>query len=170
MQPSVNSNYLCEKTENGLQFAEQWRRVFEVDPEVVMITQWNEWIAQRFLAPASKTQYAGRPMKEGDTYFVDVFTEEFNRDIAPMKGGYTDNYYYQMVSNIRKFKGMAEPPVVSTPKTINIDGDFDEWMDVTPVFKDACGDSMHRNFRGYDPNDSYVNTTGRNDIIKSRVT
>ena len=31
------------------QFAEQWGRALEVDPQVVMITQWNEWIAQRFI-------------------------------------------------------------------------------------------------------------------------
>lgn len=169
-QPQVNENYLTNFTGQGLQFEEQWKRALQVDPQVIMITQWNEWIAQRFSWDnVNKMQYAGRPIKIGETHFVDVFTAEFNRDIAPMKGGYSDNYYYQMVANIRKFKGISTPQTYSAAKNINIDGQFDEWLDVSPVFKDPIGDTMHRNFKGYDPTTTFVNNTGRNDIVESRV-
>jgi hypothetical protein len=38
-----------------------------------------------------------------------------------MKGGHGDNYYYQMVNYIRRFKGMRKPPAASGPKTVRID-------------------------------------------------
>ncbi len=169
-QPPVDENYLTAFTGQGLNFAEQWKRAHDVDPEVVMVTQWNEWIAQRFIWEGGNASYAGRPIKNGDSYFVDVFTQEFNRDIAPVKGGHTDNYYYQLVSNIRKFKGMAPPPEFSPPATMVINGDFSKWESIEPVFRDPVGDVMHRNFRGYDAGTVYVNNSGRNDIIESRVT
>ncbi|NDP22956.1 MAG: T9SS type A sorting domain-containing protein, partial [Paludibacter sp.] len=168
-QPAVNSDYLTAYTGRGLYFAEQWERALAVNPPVIMVTQWNEWVAQRFLQPANGT-YAGRPSITGNTHFVDVFTEEFNRDMAPMKGGHTDNYYYQLISNIRKYKGMAAPQVYSTLATKTIDGNFNEWSTVTPVYQDPMGDVMHRNFAGYDPTVTYTNTTGRNDILESRAT
>lgn len=169
-QPEVDANYLTRFTNEGLQFEEQWYRAFQVDPEVVMVTQWNEWLAQRFTWDNTKTTYGGRPIQQGDTHFVDVFTAEFNRDIAPMKGGYTDNYYYQLVANIRKYKGMEAPQVTSPSKTIAIDGNFSEWAAVTPVFRDPVEDTKHRNFEGYDKSVRYMNTTGRNDIVESKVT
>jgi hypothetical protein len=65
---------------------------------------------------------------------------------------------------------MSAPQVFSTPVTINMNGDFSEWNNVTPIFKDSPGDVMHRNFAGYDPTVTYTNNTGRNDIIESRST
>lgn len=173
-QPSVDEAYLTEFTEQGLYFQEQWSHARKLDPQIVMVTQWNEWIAQRFIWDESKASrkqgYGGRPMRVGDSYFVDVFSGEFNRDISPMKGGYTDNYYYQLVSNIRKYKGMAKPPARSKPVPIEIDGQFGDWNNVTPVYVDPPGDTLHRNFRGTDPKTIYVNNTGRNDITESRCT
>ncbi|MDO9152701.1 MAG: PA14 domain-containing protein [Paludibacter sp.] len=169
-QPSVNNEYLTNFTGQGLHFAEQWKRALAVDPPVVMVTQWNEWVAQRFIWNTGNAVYAGKPIKNGDSYFVDAFTEEFNRDMAPMKGGHTDNYYYQLISNIRKYKGMATPLVFSAPLTITLDGNFADWSIVSPVFKDPKGDVMHRDFSGYDPTVQLVNTTGRNDIVESRAT
>ena len=169
-QPTVDANYLTRYTNEGLQFEEQWYRAFQVDPEVVMVTQWNEWLAQRFTNDNAKTTYGGRPINPGDTHFVDVFTAEFNRDIAPMKGGYTDNYYYQLVTNIRKYKGMEAPQIPSPAKTMVIDGDFSEWAAVTPSFGDPVDDTKPRDFEGYDKSVRYTNTTGRNDIVESKVT
>ncbi len=169
-QPPVNEDYLTEYTDIGLQFQEQWDRAHEVDPQVVMVTQWNEWIAQRFVRDRNKDTYAGRPWKKGDSWFVDVFTREFNRDIAPMKGGYTDNYYYQLIANVRKFKGMEKPQEYSSPDVIQIDYDFSDWQAVTPVYYDHAGDVMHRDYQAYDSTLRYTNKTGRNDIIESRAT
>ena len=170
-QPPVNESYETEFTDQGLQFEEQWSRAHEVDPQIVMVTQWNEWIAQRFigrLLEKNKPDYAGRPFAEDGSWFVDVFSKEFNRDIAPMKGGYTDNYYYQLISHIRRFKGMDKPQKYATAE-IKIDGRSEDWDNVSPVFYDHRGDVMHRNYKGYDTTMVYVNNTGRNDIVESRV-
>lgn len=168
-QPQVNADYTTEFTNEGLQFAEQWSRAHEIDPQVVMVTQWNEWLAQRFIWDSDKKDYAGRSIQKGDTYFVDVLTKEFNRDIAPMKGGYTDNYYYQLVDNVRRFKGMAKPYKRPSETLIDIDGNFADWEAVEPWFQDPPGDTKHRNFRGTDPKTIYTNTTGRNDIIGAKA-
>ncbi|NJK45166.1 MAG: hypothetical protein HC933_13585 [Pleurocapsa sp. SU_196_0] len=142
-----------------------------MDPKVIMVTQWNEWLAQRFIwDKGDNKQYGGRPISNGGSHFVDVFSQEFNRDMAPMKDGHTDNMYYQLVANIRRFKGMAEPLVFSPAKSIVIDGNFAEWTDVSPVFKDPVGDVMHRNHPSYDSRVMLTNTTGRNDVVESRVT
>lgn len=169
-QPPVDSSYKTQLTGQGLHAQEQWERALEVNPKIIMVSQWNEWLAQRFIwDQGDNMQYGGRPISNGDSHFVDVFSQEFNRDMAPMKGGHTDNMYYQLVSNIRRYKGMAEPPVISGPKSIAIDGNFTEWADVSPVFRDPVGDVMHRNYPSFDINVTLTNTTGRNDIIKSRV-
>ena len=65
---------------------------------------------------------------------------------------------------------MEQPQKISEPKTINIDGKFNEWYDVSPVFYDYEGDTYHRNHKGANENTTYINNTGRNDIIESRVT
>ncbi|MFZ4546357.1 MAG: PA14 domain-containing protein [Bacteroidales bacterium] len=169
-QPPVNELYLTEYTGQGLHFAEQWKRALEVDPPVVMVTQWNEWTAERYIWEKGDVIWGGKPMKNGDSFFVDALNEEYNRDMVPMKGGHTDNYYYQLIANVRKYKGMNTPQVFSAPTTINLGGDFSQWQTISPVFKDPIGDVLHRNFRGYDAAVQYVNNTGRNDIVESRVT
>lgn len=169
-QPKVNQFYETEHTDKGLFFQEQWDRALEVDPQIIMITQWNEWVAQRFNSKKDLKNYTGKPLKKGSPFFVDAFTKEFNRDIAPMKGGYTDNYYYQMVANIRRFKGLDKPQDYSANKTIVIDNVYDEWKSVFPVYKDFIDDVEHRNFEGFDPSTHYKNKTGRNDIFESKVT
>ncbi len=144
----------------GLNFAEQWERALKVDPEFIFITGWNEWIAMRL------PEFAG--VRE-PVMFVDQFSQEFSRDTEPMKGGHGDNYYYQMIDGIRRFKGVRPAPPLSNPKTIQIDGAFGDWADVQPEFRDDRGDTMHRNHPGYDKAGQYVNTTGRNDFVSLKV-
>ncbi|MGD8777350.1 MAG: T9SS type A sorting domain-containing protein [Ignavibacteria bacterium] len=135
-----------------------------------MVTQFNEWVMQRFVVGSGETMtFLGETLGEGSTYFVDNYNAEFNRDIEPMKGGYTDNHYYQLVQNIRKFKGITEPQS-GMSKTVSMDGNFSEWSDVTPEFTDPGGDTYHRNYYRYDKQETYVNNTGRNDVIVSKAT
>jgi hypothetical protein len=107
--------------DRGLNFQEQWRRAFALDPPVVMVTGWNEWVAGRF-------------PDHGPLTFVDQFTEEYSRDIEPMHGGHGDNYYYQLVANVRRYKGAVPLPPASGAKTIHIEQGFDQWRDVGPEF------------------------------------
>lgn len=162
--------------DQGIQFEEQWKRALEIDPPMVFVTGWNEWVAQRQSAVDGQLEgqrgvvnLAGRPMKAvGDTYFVDVYNAEFSRDADPMKGGYTDNYYYQLVANIRKFKGARPLPLAGKARTIDINRSSAQWQSVTPEFRDTAGDTAHRDHAGWGDL-HYKNQTGRNDIVSSKV-
>jgi hypothetical protein len=156
-----------ERTDEGLCFQEQWNRALEVNPAVVLVTGWNEWIAMRFLRTAQPD--AGKQIAQGETFFVDQYNREFSRDIEPIKGGHGDNYYYQLVANIRRFKGARPIPPASAPKTIAVDGQFNDWADVAPEFRDAPGDTAHRDHKGYGTIARYTDTTGRNDILTLKV-
>jgi len=157
----------CRPAE-GRYFAEQWKRALEVDPPFVMITGWNEWIAQRFIDRNGAMTMCGVKLKPGETFFVDLFSAEFSRDIEPMKGGFGDAYYYQMISNIRKYKGTrALPEVRQVP--IKIDGDFSDWTNARPVFRDTLGDPANREHPGWVGQPPFTNKTGRNDIASAKV-
>ncbi len=145
----------------GKNVVEQWRRAREIDPPLVFVTGWNEWIAGRYdetfpLEGSSRVT------------FVDQFDREHSRDIEPMKGGHGDAFYYQLVSEVRKFKGARPvPPVVSKP--IAIDGRFDDWEGVGPEFRDTVGDPMDRDFPGWGRKLRYEDHTGRNDLTAAKV-
>ena len=111
------------------------------------ITGWNEWWAGAWDAPtACYTHLLADCTPINKRYFVDNYNAEYSRDIEPTKGGFTDNYYYQMVANNRLRKGARPVPTASTPKTINLAGDFSDWSDVGPEFRDAPGDAPVRNW------------------------
>ena len=141
----------------GLNFQEQWERALEIDPDLIFITGWNEWIMGRF------EMWQNQP-----NAFPDQFNQEYSRDIEPMRGGHGDNYYYQMVANIRRFKGMSGEEVKLQPKRkISIDGNFADWDDVA-AYEAIKGNTIHRDSRGWG-NYHYINNSGRNDIVLARV-
>lgn len=143
------------ETDLGNNFAEQWERAYELNPDYVMITGWNEWIA-------------GRWPQGGKKVFVDQFDREYSRDIEPMKGGHLDNYYLQMAQGIRRYKGAPSLPVSKGLKTIDVGGDFSQWDDVDLVFTDSEGETIPRNFAGTG-NTFYTNNTGRNDFVLAKA-
>lgn len=145
----------------GWNFMEQWDRAFELDPELVFITGWNEYIAGQWLP---KDGWTGDPFS-----FVDQFDWERSRDIEPNKGwgDKGDVYYLQLIDQVRKFKGMSLPESVSAAKTIKI-GKANEWHDVYPTYTHYKGNTFHRDHRGRG-NQYYKNNTGRNDIIEAKV-
>lgn len=140
----------------GYNFEEQWQRAFKLNPPFVMITGWNEWTAGRFSAP-------GKPV-----VFVDQFDEEFSRDIEPQKGGHGDNYYYQMVANIRRYKGAPPLPEPSPATSIKLDGTFQQWQSIKPEFRPSAEESAPRNFTGVGGL-HYTNKTVRNDFVSFKV-
>jgi len=143
----------------GFNFAEQWKRALEVDPPYVFVTGWNEWTAGFY------SDWAG--YKAPPAVFVDEFSQEFSRDIEPMRGGHGDDYYYQLVAESRKYKGVrALPPVPLASIPL---GDFSKWRTVQPEFRDSIGDTAPRNATGVGSAGPYVNQTGRNDIVAAKV-
>ncbi|TLV00722.1 hypothetical protein [Dyadobacter luticola] len=141
----------------GFNFQEQWDRALEINPELVFLTGWNEWIAGRYDVWQQQTNA-----------FPDEFDQEGSRDIEPMKGGHGDNYYYQMAANIRRFKGVEKPQAVSAPVTLAMDGRFEDWVKVTPSFTSYKGSTIHRDSPGWG-SFVYKNTSGRNDIVLTKV-
>lgn len=139
----------------GYNFAEQWQRAIQLDPPFVMVTGWNEWTAGKFSRP------------DHPVVFVDQFDQEYSRDIEPVRGLHNDNYYYQLVANVRRYKRQLPLPPASTDKTIHIESSFDQWRDVEPKFTDHLFDNDHRDFGNGQRH--YVNTSGRNDLKLMQV-
>ena len=168
--------YLGEERENpthyGIYFQERWDEALQVDPEFIYLNDWNEWTAGRYRQgkdPSGQADlhvdFLGR--KDNPFYFVDQYNAEFNRTIAPMKGGWTDSYYMQMAQNIRRYKGVPPMPVFNGISEITLDGNLGDWQHVRP-YADTRGDVIHRDHDGYG-NLHYTDSTGRNDIIATRV-
>ncbi len=146
---------------SGKNFQEQWERALDADPQILFVTGWNEWIAGRF--DINAPFHGATPVS-----FVDQYNEEFSRDCEPMKGGHADAYYYQLIANIRRFKGVSKPePTKTSP--ICVDGKFEDWNDVAPKFYDTINDQTRRDCRGWGEGTRYVNNTGRNDIVGAAV-
>ena len=151
----------------GIYFQQRWDEAIKGDPQFLYINDWNEWTAIKF-APTggqSTTQFMRR---DSGYFFVDQYNAEFDRCLQPMKGGYTDNYYMQMVENIRRYKGVRSIPELHGLRRIKIDGKFDDWAGVEVEYRDTVGDTVHRDYDGYGGL-HYTNNTGRNDIITSKV-
>lgn len=171
-QEAVDANYLSLDTAKGLGFQEQWDTVLTTKPRVAFVTQWNEWLAQRFVTcgthDSGATQFLGRPLACGDTHFIDEFNAEFSRDAEPMRGGFGDAYYYQLAANVRRFKGARAVAGASAAKSI-APGAFAAFVDVTPEYLDDVGDVTHRKAFGYSGPEMYSNDSGRNDLDSARV-
>ena len=149
----------------GLFFQEQWNRALQVGPRFVFVTGWNEWVAGRFEA---WNGYTGEMSYFPGALFVDQYNQEYSRDCEPMKGGHGDNYYFQLAANVRRYKGVRDVPHANGRHTAVIDGKADEWARVEPEYRDAVGDTLHRNHAGYGAT-CYTNTTGRNDLKNMKV-
>lgn len=159
-------------TQYGIYFQDRWDEALQVDPDFIYLNDWNEWTAGKYKNgkdPSGQADmhidFLGR--KENPFYFVDQYNAEFNRTIAPMKGGWTDNYYMQMVQNIRRYKGVAPMPVHHGYQQIKLDGSLDEWQPDSS-FLDTRGDVIHRDHNGYGDL-HYTDNSGRNDITRCLV-
>ena len=167
-QPKINEFGLTGTERLGLHFAEQWKQILQSDPQFVFVTGWNEWVAQRFTtAEGQKINFMGTPLKPGETFFVDAYNNEFNRDSEPSKTE-GDALYYQLVANVRRYKGARPAPLSGPPKAVSPSGPFDKWKTVSPEYRDAEGDTLHRNADGWG-NLHYTDATGRNDFVSAKV-
>ena len=144
----------------GANFEEQWDRAFELDPDVVFVTGWNEWIAGCW------PSFQGKPDAPA---FVDEFDWDHSRDIEPTKawGNYGDVYYLQLVDKVRKFKGTASMPDASAPISIRMHR-MEDWDGVLPYYPSYRGNTVHRDAFGK-ADIHYVDNSGRNDIVGARV-
>ena len=147
-------------TARGLNFQEQFERAIAEDPRLIFVTGWNEWIAGRF------NEFNGVRLP---VMFVDQFDQEHSRDIEPMQGGHGDAYYYQLVSLVRRYKGVRQQPLAGPQRTIDLAGSFRQWDDILPEYLDDIGDPTQRDHPGYNNHCHYHNNTGRNDLTVLKV-
>ncbi len=146
--------------ELGANFDEQWARAYQLDPRVVFITGWNEWVMGRM--PQFIHEKAANVM-------VDQFNEEFSRDLEPSRTVIGDNAYYQFVSHARRFKGVRQAPTSNGRHTIAVDGPLTQWDSVGPAYLDDIGDVRHRSCMGYGNAGLYTEESGRNDLACMKV-
>ena len=143
----------------GYNFTEQWEFAIKMNPDIIFITGFNEWVAQR------QSPEEGKPI-----IFVDCADENSSRDVEPSAGVLGDNYYLQMVNYIAKFKGVSGKVAKNENITIDIDGEFSQWDSdkITAVYRDYDNDTVDRNCRDFGSG-SLTDTSGRNDFVKMKV-
>ena len=142
----------------GINFQEQWDYAISVDPEIIFVTGWNEWIAGR------NEVWGNVP-----NGFPDQCDDENSRDIEPSKGDLKDYYYYQLVANVRRFKGASPYSVQSTQKTIDIGGDLTAWDDPAIVtYNHYVNNRYDRDKDGWSGT-HYENSGVRNDFKTAKV-
>ena len=150
----------------GIYFQDRWDEALKANPRFLYINDWNEFTAGKYHPEEGQTFDF---MRRKATYrFIDQYNAEFNRAIAPMKGGYTDNYYMQMAQNLRRYKGVRPIPESQGLHPIAVDGVFADWNDVSVEYRDTIGDTFHRDYKGYGGL-HYTNDSGRNDIVTCKV-
>ena len=154
-----------DTSENGMlygyNFAEQWEFALKMNPDIIFITGFNEWVAQRL--PANS---------DAEILFVDCATENCSRDVEPSAGALGDNYYLQMVDYIRKFKNSESAVAKNAQVAMDIDGGFEQWenSEITAKYRDYQADTADRNSLSHAYTVTYTDTSGRNDIVNMKVT
>ncbi len=141
----------------GIFIQEQWDYAIEKDPEIIFVCGWNEWVAIRH------ETWGGY-----ENAFPDQFNYEYSRDIETSKGDLKDHYYYQLVANVRKFKGVNKPETYKEKNKIDINGDISQWDTVKAVFNHYTENTLKRNHAGY-VGTKYKSDTMRNDMRTAKV-
>lgn len=162
-------NTTAEQRAAGTYFKQQFQQALRYDPDMIFITGWNEWVAQRQIADYPM-QFMGSPIKKGDSYFVDCYNHEYSRDVEPCADDFKDIYYYYMADYVRRYKGMKPVAPVREIHRIAIDGKFDDWTPLGTRYQDYRFDTEARDHWGFGyKNRSLKNDTGRNDIYRCKV-
>ena len=126
---------LNENVDKGTFFQLQWDHALKINPDLIFVGGWNEWIAIK------------QPW--GDEYMLcDAASKEFSRDIEPMKDGYQDAFYIQLIQNIRKYKGVSSSLPSGGFKSINISEGISQWDHVKNVYLNSDKKMQERNSYG----------------------
>lgn len=150
---------VAEDVVKGTFFQSQWKTVFDIDPDMVFVTGWNEWVAL-------KSPY------EGEYMFCDNVDMEYSRDAEPMRGGYEDAYYIQMMMNIRNYKYNSIDNAVadSVKKSIDIKSDVSQWDDINAIYRNINIANIKRHARGASSKVKYELDPNRNNIEYIKTT
>ena len=144
----------------GYNTQEQWDFAIKQNTPFIYVTGWNEWIAGKFASHDDNPEHS---------WFCDQASPEYSRDIEPtLTANMKDHYYMQLVSNIRRYKGVAENEKLEPERTIK---SLNDWKNVKQEYHDYIGETVERNHPGTqtDPITIYKNETGRNDFETLKV-
>lgn len=142
----------------GYNFQEQWDHAIASDADIAMVLEWNEWTAGAY-----NSGRADRPIA-----VFDCITPEYSRDIEPMSGGYFDNYYMQLVDNVRRFKGLDAAKAETAHHTIDVTGGFSQWSKVETTYRDFTGGAFRRDAVGIGGT-RLIDTSGRNAFVYAKA-
>ncbi|MBX2920647.1 MAG: hypothetical protein KF746_00545 [Chitinophagaceae bacterium] len=145
-----------EEVDKGGFFQKQWDHALQVNPDTLFIGGWNEWIAYK------------QPW--GDEYMLcDAADKEYSRDIEPMRGGYEDAFYIQLIKNIRQYKGLPDNGNGYPAKSIDISKSTNQWADVRAVYRNTDGKVVARNSYGVSQKVFYTLPAPVNNLKEVRV-
>lgn len=153
---------LYENYQEGQNFESQWQTVFDYEAqgktvENVLLTSWNEWMAIK-------------TFNGNEVVFCDVYNEEYSRDIEMMKGSCGDNFYLQMIRNLREYKFEEAKHYNYQKMTVDMtDETLSQWENVRAHYRDFAGDAMARDFTDAVGKGRYTDTSNRNDITDVKV-
>lgn len=146
-----------ENVDKGTFFQSQWDHALDVNPDTIFVGGWNEWIAY-------KQPWGGEYM------LCDAADKEFSRDIEPMRGGYQDSFYIQLIQNIRKYKGLSDPEPPAESKTIKIAAGAGQWENVCNVYRNFGPQNLERDAFGAAKTIRYSQPAPRNNLQEIKVT
>ncbi|HJB84116.1 MAG TPA: hypothetical protein IAA13_01235 [Candidatus Alistipes merdigallinarum] len=144
----------------GYNFQEQWDYALKQDVPFVFVTGWNEWVAGRWSSTDDNPEHS---------WFCDQASPEYSRDLEPtLTAGMKDNYYMQLVANVRRYKGVE---AVSDPGPEKKIRGMEDWDEVSASYRDYIDDTDPRNHPAAFtvPAVTYTNNTGRNDFELMKV-
>lgn len=128
---------------SGLTFKRQWQTAFNIKPDYVFISGWNEFTAQPQPNPYTGDPYARSVGMENDPrgreLFVDTFGAEFGRDIEPTEE-YGNAYYDLTKSCVRVFKKASSCD--ATEPCCDLKSSEDVWTNVWVLFNAGVNDTL----------------------------
>ena len=166
----------------GDNFQEGWDAAIRLDPDIVFITGWNEWVVQKRNLHDHMPDLCPYDFPD----YTDNFNVEYSRDLEMTKiptyvkgkdgkytqEGYGDNYYLQLAYNIRKYKGKtatsSQPDIKGV--SINLDGPLAQWDQVTTRYLALSSNKIARDADGFHDNTHYTQAKPDNFIQDVKVT
>lgn len=139
----------------GTYFQACWDQIIEESPDTVFLVAWNFWTA-------IKQSYMGEYM------LCDTATLEYSLSIEMAKDAYKDNYYLQMIENMRDYKFTGEAPSYEA-QTIDISGSYEQWYDVSAVYRQMGKKAIRRVGASVDNSITYRTSYPDNNIQEVRI-
>lgn len=156
-----------ENVMSGTNFELQWNTALKENVDMVIVTGFNEWIAQKLSQNVGNIPIPSYRAGNDHAVFVDAYDMAYSRDVEMMKGGYGDNYLMQLAINIRKFKGLTiegSDNLYNYNQATVLVNDFAAWDTIGKKYIDFGYDCMARDYNSVDPSIRYTDVTNRNDI------